>query len=82
MNHLVFVCDVFFDSVKVVWSSAEVFFLKIVSLFFAFFGIREDVLNGVGDDEIFVRFQALNRFITNFGNNIFFVSAIIRKVSD
>lgn len=80
LNHFVFVLDVLFDAVEVVRSAAEVLLLEPVRIVLLLFGNRENVLDGVRHDEIFVRFQSMHRLLMDLGNCIFFVSAVIGEV--
>lgn len=80
LNHFVFVLNVFFDFIEVVWGTSVVFFLKVVRVFFLSLGDREDVLDSIGHNEIFVRFQSVDRPFISLRDDVLLVFAVIREV--
>jgi hypothetical protein len=56
LNHGVFVLDVLFDLVNVLWVLAKVLLFQIVDLLLGPLGGGENVLDGVGDYEVFITF--------------------------
>lgn len=54
LYHFVLLLDVVLDFVKVVWGFAEVLLQQVVDGILILLGHRQDVFDGVGDDEVFV----------------------------
>ena len=82
LDHGVFVLDIILDSVEVVRSLTKVLFLSPILLFLSLLGDREDVFDCVGNNEIFVRFQALHRSLVDFWNSFLLVSAVVGEVAN
>lgn len=82
LNHLVFVLNVLFDLVDIVGSLTVVFLFGPVLRFLTFLGSRKNVFDCVGDDEVFVRFEAMNRSFVDFRNSVLLVSAVVGEIAD
>lgn len=82
LDHLVLVLDVLLDALQVLGDLPVRLLLEPVDRVFLFFGSRQDVFDGVGDDEIFIGFQAHHRLLVRAGDCGLLVRAIIGKVSD
>lgn len=82
LDHFVFAGDVILDLLQVVRVFSIIRFVKPVLFHFGGFRNRQDVFDSVGDDEVFVRTEPLHRFILHGWNSLFFVTAIIRILSN
>lgn len=82
LDHFVLSLNVFFDAIKVVRNTTKVLLLKPVRVFLFLFSNRENVLDGVGHNEIFVRFQSMHGSFVGLRNSILFVLAVIGEISD
>ena len=82
LNHFVLVLNVLFDLVDVLGSLPKVFLSGPVLRLFALFGSRENVFDGVGDDEIFVRFEAMYRSVNCSRDSVLLVPAVVGEIAD
>jgi hypothetical protein len=82
LNHLVLVLDVLLDALQVLGDLPVRLLLQPVDRVLLLLRRRQDVLDGVGDDEVFIGFQAHHWLLVRPGDYSLLVRAVIRKVSN
>jgi hypothetical protein len=82
LDHLVLVLDVLLDALQVLGDLPVRLLLQPVDRVLLLLCSRQDVLDGVGDDEVFIGFQAHHRLLVHAGDYGLLVRAIIREVSN
>ena len=82
LDHPVLSLDVLLDLAEVFRGLAEIWLLLPVHHLLALLCVGEDVLDGVGDDEVFVGLEALDGLVGGLGNWFLLVGAVVGEVAD
>ena len=82
LNHAVLVLDVLLDAVQVLGDLAEGLLLEPVDRVLLLLRRRQDVLDGVGHDEVLVRLQPQHRLLVHARHPRLLVAAVVGEVAD
>jgi len=82
LNHAVLPLNVILDFLQIFWHLSEISLLLPVHRLLWTLSGRQDVLDGVSGDKVFIGFEALNWFFCNARHWSFLMAAIVGKVSN